>query len=98
MKNEIKGKIIQVLPIQRGEGSKGSWTRSSIVIEYEDGRYTNKLCLECGNSKAEEMAKLKVGQSGTFYYSVKSREYNGRWYTGTDCFGWDLEASSSDPI
>ena len=99
MKNEVKGKIIQVLPIQRGESSRGSWVRSGIVIEYEDGRYTNKLCLECSGQKAEAFGGLHVGQTGTFFYDVTSREYNGRWYHSVNCFDWQVDGvGSADPI
>ena len=95
MRNEIKGKIIAVPPVQRGQGQRGPWSIATVVIEYEDGRYMNKLALECRSNKAEEFGRLQVGQSGTFYYDVTSREYNGKFYTSANCFDWKIEGSQA---
>lgn len=101
MRNEVEGRIIDV-SIQRGSSQRGPWARATVVIEYEDGRYTNKLALDCGSNKAEDFGRLQKGQKGKFYYDVRSREYNGRWYTSAECFDWSVEGqaapSSVDPI
>lgn len=93
MKNEVKGVISEVLPIERGTGNRGPWVTAKIVIDYEAGRYTNKLMLECRTNKAEEFGKLQRGQKGTFIYDVTSREYNGRWYHSVNCFDWTIEGA-----
>ena len=95
MKNEISGRITQVLPIERGMGQRGPWATAKIVIEYEAGRYTNNLMLECRTNKAEDFAKLRVGQKGTFIYDVTSREYNGKWYHNVNCFDWTIEGAQA---
>lgn len=96
MKNEIKGTVIKVLPAQTGVGQHGPWRRQTIVIEFENGRYNQKLALECSNSRAEEFGRLQVGQTVTFYYDVSSREYNDKYYTTCNCFGW--QAEEKDPF
>lgn len=96
MKNEIKGTVIKVLPAQTGMGQRGPWRRQTIVIEYENGRYNQKLALECSNSKAEDFGKLRVGQTATFSYDVTSREYNDKYYTTCNCFDWKTE--NDEPI
>ena len=95
MKNEVTGVVAQVLPIERGMGQRGPWATAKIVIEYEAGRYTNKLMLECRTNKAEEFARLVRGQRGTFYYDVTSREYNDKWYHNVNCFDWKIEGAPS---
>ena len=93
MNNEIKGRVVSVPPAQTGMGQRGPWCRQTVVIEYESGRYTQKLALECSNNKAEDFGKLGVGQSVTIRYNVISREYNGRWYTTANAFDWTVEGA-----
>lgn len=104
MKNEVEGRIVQVLPIERGMGQRGPWATAKIVIEYENGRFNNKLMLECRTNRAEEFASLSVGQRGKFAYDVTSREYNNKWYHNVNCFDWKVDqptaitATADDPI
>lgn len=95
MNNEVKGKVVAVPPAQTGVGQRGPWRRQTVVIEYEDGRYTQKLALECGNSKAEDFGKLRVGQTVTVHYDVTSREYNGRYFTTANAFDWKVEGAQA---
>ena len=96
MRCEIKGRVISVPQAQTGMGKNGPWRRQTVVIEYEDGRYNQTLALECSNSKAEEFGRLQSGQTGTFFFDVTSREYNGRFYTTANCFDWKVDGD--DPI
>lgn len=106
MNNEVKGKVIAVPPAQTGMGQRGPWCRQTVVIEYENGRYPQKLALECSSSKAEDFGKLLVGQMVTIKYDVTSREYNGRWFTTANAFDWNVNSyqpnipptASDDPI
>lgn len=91
MNNEIKGRVVSVPPAQTGMGQRGPWRRQTVVIEYESGRYTQKLALECSNNKAEEFGRLRIGQVITVHYDVTSREYNGRFYTTANAFDWTVE-------
>jgi len=85
---ERTAKIIQVLPEQRGNGSKGEWVKNAFVIEWTDNGYTQKLCLEVmGSEKWEKMKKaVVVGNEVLVKYEATSREYQGKWYTSCSCF------------
>lgn len=89
---EIKGKVIAVLPKQEGTASNGNhWERQTVVVEYQDGQYTSKVALD-NAKKASEFGKLTIGDECTFKCNTPtSREYNGRWYTSINCWGWDVE-------
>lgn len=89
---EIKGKVVKVLPPQEGTSASGNaWKRQTIVVEYVDGQYTSKIALD-NMKKAEEFGKLNIGDECTFKCNTPtSREYNGRWYTSVNCWGWDVE-------
>lgn len=84
---EITGRIKTVLPLQQGTSARGPWSKATVVIEYQSGNYTNTLALE-NMSKAEEFAKLPIGTEHKFLFDVVSREYQGKYYTQCNCFGW----------
>lgn len=91
---EIKGKVIQVLPMQSGTSARGEWKRQTVIVEYKDGQYTSKVALD-NAAKAEAFGKLNVGDEGTFKCNLPtSREFNSRWYTSVTCWGWDIESQA----
>lgn len=92
---DIKGTVKAVLPIETGDGKNGAWSKQTVVIEIQSGNYTNILALQ-NMKKAQEFGQLKVGQRGKFAIDLKSREYNGKYYTDVICFAWDLEDTSED--
>ena len=85
---ELQGKIVAVLPEQRGNGSKGEWVKNAFVIEWQDNGYAQKLCLEVmGADKWEKMQKaVVVGYDVQVRFNVTSREWQGRWFTSCQCF------------
>ncbi len=86
---EISGSIIQVLPLQTGEGRNGSWKKQDFVIETES-QYPKKVCISVWGDKVDT-GLIQVGNKVKASIEVESREYNGRWYT--DVRAWRLDAS-----
>jgi hypothetical protein len=87
---EISGNIIQVLPLQTGEGKNGPWKKQDFVIETES-QYPKKVCISMWGDRIDENM-IKVGNGVTASIDVESREYNGRWYT--DVKAWKLEGNT----
>ena len=85
---ELSGKIVSVLPELRGTGRSGEWVKNYFVIEYYDGNYPVKLCLEVyGADKWEKMRQsVAVGAQVQVKFGISSHEYNGRWFTSCQCF------------
>ncbi len=77
---EIEGKVIKLLPEQRGEGKNGPWTKQEFVIE-TFGQYPNTIIFNGWNDKAEQIKKLALGDLVKVGFSPSSREYMERWYT-----------------
>jgi hypothetical protein len=90
---EISGSIIQVLPMQTGEGKNGPWKKQDFVIETE-GTYPKKVCISMWGDKINENL-IKMGTTVTASIEVESREYNGRWYT--DVKAWKIEGNAGAP-
>ena len=88
---DIKGVVKTVLPLQSGTSAKGEWKRQTVVVEFKEGNFTS--CVALDNVKnVGEFGTLNIGDECTFKCDTPtSREYNGRWYTSINCWGWDVE-------
>lgn len=77
---EISGRIIQILPIQKGTNKNGNeWRKLEFVIETE-AQYPKKVIIMLWGDKIDQFS-LAEGQKITASVDLESREYNGRWYT-----------------
>lgn len=79
---------------ERGNSAKGPWARQTVVVEYESGQFPKSIALQNMN-KAEAFGRIRVGQTGTFKFDCKTREYNGRYFTDINCWAWDIDASAT---
>ncbi|ULQ55758.1 DUF3127 domain-containing protein [Flavihumibacter rivuli] len=77
---ELTGKLVQLLPVQTGQGKNGTWKKQEFIIEYGDS-YPKKVCIEIWGDKID-MNQFRPGENIQVSFDVESREYNGRWYTG----------------
>ena len=77
---QIKGKVVQVLDLQKGTSARGPWQKRYAVIETESGKYPKRVSLMFWGDLAEHNA-LQVGNQISSDIDIESREYNGRWYT-----------------
>ncbi|MBS1487930.1 MAG: DUF3127 domain-containing protein [Bacteroidetes bacterium] len=88
---EISGKIINLLPLQSGQGKNGTWKKQEFILE-TPGQYPKKVCLSLWGDKVDE-TKIGVGDQITASINIESREYNGRWYT--DVRVWKIQKGAS---
>ena len=89
---DIKGKVIQLLPLQSGMGKKGPWKKQEFIVETQS-QYPKKVCLSVWGDKVDQF-NLSVGQMINASIELESREYNGRWYTEARAWKIDKNASS----
>ena len=87
---EIIGKLIQVLPLQTGQGKNGEWRKQDIILETEENP-PKKLCIGFWNDKIS--SDLMEGSTLRVSFEIDSREYNEKWFTSLK--GWKLEELSS---
>lgn len=88
---EIKGKIIECLPVKSGQSSNGEWRKQEYVLETAS-QYPKKVCFMVWGEKVEQFA-IQQGETVEVSIDLESREYNGRWYT--DVKAWKVER---DPL
>ncbi len=84
---ELRARLVQLLPVQTGEGRNGPWKKQDIIVETE-GQYPKKVCVSIWGDRADASV-LKEGNMLNVSFDVESREYNGRWYT--DVRAWKVE-------
>jgi len=87
---EVKGKVVQLLPLQTGMGKKGQWKKQEFIIE-TPGQYPKKVCLSIWGDKVDQY-KVSVGDDVAVTVDLESREFNGRWYT--EARVWKLDKSN----
>ncbi|MCF8357842.1 MAG: DUF3127 domain-containing protein [Prolixibacteraceae bacterium] len=77
---EIKGKIIQFLPVQSGTSKAGNeWSKQEFVIETGD-QFPRKVCFTLFGDKISLLNGISVGDEVDVSFNIESREYNGKWF------------------
>ncbi|MEG2178493.1 MAG: DUF3127 domain-containing protein [Bacteroidales bacterium] len=90
---QLTARLINVLPVQTGQGKNGPWKKQDIIVE-TDGQYPKKVCIAIWGDKVNESV-LVVGTILTISFDVESREFNGKWYT--DVKAWRVEVGAGAP-
>ena len=89
---EIKGKIVECLPVKSGQSANGEWRKQEYVLE-TNSQYPKKICFMVWGEKVEQFA-IQQGETVEVSIDLESREYNGRWYT--DVKAWKVSRNHSD--
>jgi len=87
---EIEGVIIQINPLQSGEGKNGTWKKQDYILETKS-QYPKKVCITIWGDKIDQFA-LKENDDVRLSIEIESREYNSRWYT--DVRAWKAEKNN----
>lgn len=91
MSMDIKGKVVQLLAPQTGQGKKGVWRKQEFILETQS-QYPKKVCLSMWGDKIDQF-KIGVGDMITASVELESREYNNRWYT--EARAWKISKDSA---
>ena len=84
---ELEGKIIQINPLQSGEGKNGTWKKQEFIVETKS-QYPKKVCITAWGDKIDQF-DLKKNEDVKVCIEIESREFNSRWYT--DVKAWKIE-------
>ena len=86
MSFKVKGKILQILPEQKGTSTRGEWKKQDFVIETSDDQFPKKICFTLFNDKTSSLASIKPNMEVEVSFSIESREFNEKWYTNVNAF------------
>jgi hypothetical protein len=88
---KIEGRVIELLEEQSGTGRNGPWRKQDFILE-TGGDYPAQVCITQWGENIEKFA-LKPEETVTVHIDLRSREYNGRWYT--DVKAWRVERAEA---
>jgi hypothetical protein len=89
---EIIGTIIQLQPLQSGEGRNGAWKKQDYILQTNE-QYPKKICFNFWGDKIDQF-NIQVGETVKLSFDIESREFNGKWYT--DVRGWKVERGQGE--
>ena len=89
---EISGKLKQILA---EETFASGFNKRSFIISIED-RYPYDICFDLLKDKVSMIDTYQVGENVRVYFDVKSREYNGKWFTG--CTAWKIDRAEAGGV
>lgn len=79
----VNGKITAALSPRRGTSKTGNeWVSQDFVIETENG---DCICFNMFGEDKILNSGLKVGAIASVTCDVKSKEWNGKWFTSASC-------------
>jgi hypothetical protein len=94
MSFKVKGRVVDILPLQTGSSARGEWKKMEFVLEVPDDQFPKKICFTLFNDKTE---MIKVSDKNTeveVSFSLEGREYNGKWYHNVNAFRIDRTETS----
>lgn len=80
----INGKIAHVLPPKKGvsQSTGKEWVSQDFVIETENG---DCICFNMFGLEKIQQSGLKNGVTASVTCDIKSKEWNGKWFTSVSC-------------
>lgn len=92
----IVGEVSHILPLQEGVAKSGkAWKSQSFVLSVKEDKYVDAYCFNAFGDKVDRIPEL--GQQVSVKFDIRSREYNGRWYTELNLFSVEPVPLSGDP-
>ena len=84
---EVQGKIIAVLPLNRGVSQRTGtpWCAQTFVLETA-GQYPKKIPFEVFGEDRLRQFNIQMGETVTISFDIEGREWNGKWFTKISCY------------
>lgn len=78
---QVKGKITEILPIEKRQTQSGTFPSRQFILIEQDGKFQNTLIFNCWAEKCNLLKELKVNDDVTVDFFIKSALSNNRYYT-----------------
>lgn len=85
---KINARIKEILPVQTGTGQNGEWTKLSFIVTTIFSTLPVNICITSWGDRIKQ-DQIVVGNTVEIEIEIKSREFNGRWYT--DIIGQEMK-------
>ena len=86
----VTGTVKEVLQTKQGVSASGKeWATQEFILTTDDSNYPCDICFRIfGNDKITECS-VKAGEILQVFFDIRSRDYNGRWFT--DINVWKID-------
>ncbi len=93
MSMQVKGTLIQILKTESGVSKAGKeWKKQDFVIETNE-QFPKKVCFTLFGDKISLIDGITEGSEIEVFFSVESRDFNGKWYHNINA--WKIETASA---
>jgi hypothetical protein len=92
----IKGKIVKLVSDEDIVSKKDEkkYIKRVFLLEVDekgDGKYVDQIAMEAFGNVHKRMPEIRVGDQVTVTFSLKSREWKGRYFTQTSVIFMDID-------
>ena len=82
---KIKARIKKIMEVQKGTSKSGhEWKRQDFIVN-QFTPFKDELCCSIFNDNISLMANRKEGETVELELTIKSREWNGKYFTNVNC-------------
>jgi hypothetical protein len=93
MSMQVKGTLLQILKLESGVSKAGKeWQKQDFVIETNE-QFPKKVCFTLFGDKISLINGISEGSEIEVFFSVESRDFNGKWYHNINA--WKIESGSA---
>lgn len=89
----IIGTIIGTIKTIGNVEENNGFTKRYVVIETKNGSYTDTVAIQFVKDRTDLLDKFSVGQEVRIHFNLRSREYNGKYYS--DITGWGIALNTA---
>jgi hypothetical protein len=93
MSMQVKGTLLQILKMESGVSKAGKeWKKMDFVIETNE-QFPKKVCFTLFGDKISLIEGIIEGSEVEVYFTLESRDFNGKWYHNINA--WKIEQAGS---
>ncbi|MBL7972256.1 MAG: DUF3127 domain-containing protein [Prolixibacteraceae bacterium] len=93
MSMQVKGTLVQILKVESGVSKAGKeWKKQDFVIETNE-QFPKKVCFTLFGDKISLIDGMSEGSELEVFFSVESRDFNGKWYHNINA--WKIERAGT---
>jgi len=93
MSMQVKGTLIQKLRPESGVSKAGKeWSKQDFVIETNE-QFPKKICFTLFGDKTSLIGGISEGTEVEVFFTVESRDFNGKWYHNINA--WKIENAAA---
>lgn len=94
---QVKGTLLQKLKPESGVSKAGKeWKKQDFVIETNE-QFPKKVCFTLFGDKTSMIDGFAEGTELEVFFSVESRDFNGKWYHNINAWKIENAATASQP-